>query len=179
MMKVTVDNQALSQALKQLELAGADMRPLMRNIVGTLATETALNFEEEGRPAWVPSLAAEKRSGMTLSDTGHLRRSVTTQYDHHSAQIGTNVEYARIHQLGGTIERKGRSVYFKQDKNGSIGRKFVKKEKSNFAQLARDHNATYPARPFLPVSSTGQLQSGVEQKLLRNVLTYLENAAKS
>ncbi|MCX9038490.1 phage virion morphogenesis protein [Citrobacter portucalensis] len=178
MMKVTVDSRALSQALKQLERAGTDMRPLMRNIAGTLATETALNFEEEGRPAWVPSLAAEERNGMTLSDTGHLRRSITTQYDHHSAQIGTNVEYARIHQLGGTIKRKERSVYKKVAERDSRGR-FLRWGNSEVTGHVREHSATYPARPFLPVTSTGQLQSGVEQKLLRNALTYLENAAKS
>ncbi|EHN6227660.1 phage virion morphogenesis protein [Salmonella enterica] len=112
MMQLTVRDGPLRLALKGLAAAGTDMTPLMRAIAGTLSTETAVNFEEEGRPPWVPSLAAQKRDGMTLSDTGHLRRSVTTDYDAHSAVIGTNVEYARIHQLGGTVERKSREVYY-------------------------------------------------------------------
>ncbi|HAT1684407.1 TPA: phage virion morphogenesis protein [Klebsiella oxytoca] len=178
MMQLSVKDGPLRQALKHLAAAGTDMTPLMRAIAGTLATETALNFEEEGRPPWVPSLAAQARDGMTLSDTGHLRRSVTTDYDTHSAVIGTNVEYARLHQLGGTVERKNREVYFKQGQDGTVGRRFVRKAHSNFAQAARDHTADYPARPYLPVNTDGTLQAGVEQKLLDSALTYLQNAAR-
>ncbi|EGL6630108.1 phage virion morphogenesis protein [Salmonella enterica] len=178
MMQLTVRDGPLRLALKGLAAAGTDMTPLMRAIAGTLATETAVNFEEEGRPPWVPSLAAQKRDGMTLSDTGHLRRSITTDHDAHSAVIGTNVEYARLHQLGGTVERKNREVYFKQGGDGTVGRRFVKKAHSNFAQAARDHTAEYPARPYLPVNADGTLQDGVEQKLLDSALKYLQNAAR-
>ncbi|EAS0531561.1 phage virion morphogenesis protein [Salmonella enterica] len=178
MMQLTVKDGPLRRALKNIAAAGADMTPLMRAIAGTLATETAVNFEEEGRPPWVPSLAAQKRDGMTLSDTGHLQRSITTAYDARSAVIGTDVEYARLHQLGGTVERKGWEVYFRQGKDGTIGRRFVKKKHSNFAQAARDHTATYPARPFLPVNADGSLQDGVEQKLLDTALRYLQTASR-
>ncbi|EAO3630717.1 phage virion morphogenesis protein [Salmonella enterica] len=178
MMQLTVKDGPLRRALKNIAAAGTDMTPLMRAIAGTLATETAVNFEEEGRPPWVPSLAAQKRDGMTLSDTGHLQRSITTAYDARSAVIGTNVAYARLHQLGGTVERKGREVYFKQGKDGTIGRRFVKKKRSNFAQAVRDHTATYPARPFLPVNADGSLQDGVEQKLLDTALRYLQTASR-
>lgn len=178
MMQLTVKDGPLRRALKNIAAAGADMTPLMRAIAGTLATETAVNFEEEGRPPWVPSLAAQKRDGMTLSDTGHLQRSITTAYDARSAVIGTDVAYARLHQLGGTVERKGREVYFRQGKDGTIGRRFVKKKRSNFAQATRDHTATYPARPFLPVNADGSLQDGVEQKLLDTALRYLQTASR-
>ncbi|EJO9071443.1 phage virion morphogenesis protein [Salmonella enterica] len=178
MMQLTVKDGPLRRALKNIAAGGTDMTPLMRAIAGTLATETAVNFEEEGRPPWVPSLAAQKRDGMTLSDTGHLQRSITTAYDARSAVIGTDVAYARLHQLGGTVERKGREVYFRQGKDGTIGRRFVKKKRSNFAQAARDHTATYPARPFLPVNADGSLQDGVEQKLLDTALRYLQTASR-
>lgn len=178
MMQLTVKDGPLRLALKNIAAAGTDMAPLMRALAGTLATETALNFEEEGRPPWVPSLAAQKRNGMTLSATGHLRRSITTDYDAHSAVIGTNVEYARLHQLGGTVERRNREVYFRQGKDGTVGRRFVKKKHSNFAQATRDHTADYPARPYLPVNRDGTLQDGVGQKLLDSALKYLQNAAR-
>ncbi|EKZ9425971.1 phage virion morphogenesis protein [Salmonella enterica] len=175
---ITLKDEVLRTALKHIAAAGTDMTPLMRAIAGTLATETALNFEDEGRPPWVPSLAAQARDGQTLSDSGHLKRGITTAYDAHSAAVGTNVEYGRIHQLGGTVERKGREVYFKLSKDGRPGRRFVKKSVSDFAQAARDHTATYPARPFLPVKADGSLQDGVEQKLLDTALRYLESASR-
>lgn len=49
----------LRQSLSALELAAADLTPAMRKIAGTLLTETLLNFEDEGRPARTPSLAAQ------------------------------------------------------------------------------------------------------------------------
>lgn len=62
------------------------------------------NFDEQGRPIkWERSKAAEKRQGMTLVDTGRLRRSVTVYGDSenifkqskNTITISTKVEYAR------------------------------------------------------------------------------------
>jgi phage virion morphogenesis protein len=105
LMTVTVNDKALRQALKSVDAALADMTPLMRRLAETLKTETDFNFEDEGRPAWEPSVAALARSGMTLSKSGLLRRSITTAYDSSSAGVGTNFDYARIHQLGGKAGR--------------------------------------------------------------------------
>lgn len=66
-----------------------------------------LNFAMQGRPTrWNPSLAAQKRQGMTLVDTGRLRRSLTsivtgdTRWDlkKDSLSISTNVPYAKYLQ---------------------------------------------------------------------------------
>ncbi|RNL99745.1 phage virion morphogenesis protein, partial [Dickeya undicola] len=64
-----------------------------------------MNFEDEGRPKWLVSLAAEDRSGQTLRETGRLAASVSTDYDSSHATIGTNVVYAAIHQFGGKTGR--------------------------------------------------------------------------
>ncbi|ECL8857196.1 phage virion morphogenesis protein [Salmonella enterica] len=182
MMQLTVQDGPLRRALKNIAAAGTDMTPLMRALAGTLATETAVNFEEEGRPPWVPSLAAQKHDGTTLSDTGHLQRSVTTAYDARSAVIGTNVVYARLHQLGGTVKRRARDVilYRRVDEHGKLTAGFVEKRQASYVQKTRigDHTATYPARPFLPVNADGSLQDGVEQKLLDTALRYLQTASR-
>lgn len=66
-----------------------------------------LNFAMQGRPTrWNPSLAAQKRQGMTLVDTGRLRRSVTSivsgdtrwNLKKDSLSIGTNVPYGKYLQ---------------------------------------------------------------------------------
>lgn len=41
-----------------------------------------------------------KKSAKPLLDTGRLRNSITHEFDNNSARIGTNVEYAKYHQLG-------------------------------------------------------------------------------
>ena len=178
MMEIKLEDNALQHALKSLEIGCKDLTPAMRKIAGSLQTETAETFEAEGRPAWVPSLAAKKRGGPTLRDTGALARSVTTQYDAQHAVVGSNLAYAAIHQLGGEVKRKGRKVYFKQGENGSVGRKFVKKKNSNFEQNAADHTATYPARPFLPVDSDGNLTTRAKRVVLATILRHLESAAR-
>lgn len=105
LMTVTVNDKAIRQALKSVDAALADMTPLMRRLAETLKTETDFNFEDQGRPSWEPSVAALARSGMTLSKSGLLRRSITTAYDSISAGAGSNLDYAPIHQLGGKAGR--------------------------------------------------------------------------
>lgn len=106
-LSVEITDNDLKQALKQLEKAAYDLTPLMRRWSETLKTATDLNFEEQGRPRWQPSVAALARQGITLSRDGHLRRSVTPEYDAHQASVGTNRVYALIHQRGGKAGRGG------------------------------------------------------------------------
>ncbi|WP_032116666.1 phage virion morphogenesis protein [Candidatus Arsenophonus nilaparvatae] len=107
LLSVEITDNDLKQALKQLENAAYDLTPLMRRWSETLKTATDLNFEEQGRPRWQPSVAALARQGMTLSRDGYLRRSVTPEYDAHQARVGTHRVYARLHQLGGKAGRGG------------------------------------------------------------------------
>ncbi|GDO99290.1 phage virion morphogenesis protein [Escherichia coli] len=106
MITLTINDRALRQALQALETAATDMTPAMRKIAGTLLSQTQQNFEEEGRPAWEPSLAAQERQGQTLQDSRRLYSSVSTVYDSRSAGVGTNLVYAAIHQFGGEAGRR-------------------------------------------------------------------------
>ncbi|EFN7273595.1 phage virion morphogenesis protein [Escherichia coli] len=105
LVNITINDQSLRQALKALESAATDMTPAMRKIAGTLLTETQFNFLGEGRPGWLPSLAATERDGQTLQDTGRLMGSVSTNHDDRQAAVGTNVVYGAIHQFGGKTGR--------------------------------------------------------------------------
>lgn len=70
MMSVEITDNDLKQALKQLENAAYDLTPLMRRWSETLKTATDLNFEEQGRPRWQPSVAALARQGIRSPVTG-------------------------------------------------------------------------------------------------------------
>ncbi|EPB9486906.1 MULTISPECIES: phage virion morphogenesis protein [Citrobacter] len=102
---ITINDKSLRQSLSALDLAATDLSPVMRKIAGTLLTETQLNFLDEGRPGWIPSLAAEERDGQTLQQTGRLMGSIDTDYDDRQAAVGTNVVYGAIHQFGGEAGR--------------------------------------------------------------------------
>lgn len=105
LINITINDKSLRQSLSALDLAATDLSPVMRKIAGTLLTETQFNFLDEGRPAWIPSLAAEERDGQTLQQTGRLMGSIDTDYDDRQAAVGTNVVYGAIHQFGGETGR--------------------------------------------------------------------------
>ncbi|EIW9245983.1 MULTISPECIES: phage virion morphogenesis protein [Enterobacteriaceae] len=105
LVNITINDESLRRSLRALDLAATDLEPAMRKIAGTLLAETQFNFLDEGRPGWIPSLAAEERDGQTLQDTGRLMGSVSTDHDDRQAAVGTNVVYGPIHQFGGKTGR--------------------------------------------------------------------------
>ncbi|EBI4325609.1 phage virion morphogenesis protein [Salmonella enterica] len=151
----------VNRMLGGLAEAGKDTSPLMRKIAGTMAAMTALNFQDEGNPPWEPSLAAQERSGKTLSASGHLRRSITEKYDAGHAMVGTNVEYGVTHQLGLTLVHKSRPS----------------KDKRKPGMMTKAWKQAFPARPFLPVDANGKPQKGLEEKILTLATDFLREAA--
>ena len=131
---LTVDDRDLQAGLRRLEQAATDLTPAMRKIAQAMALETERNFEEQGRPRWQPlarsttearvdRLTKGSKGGIRkdgrisqgvarrasefriLQDTGQLAASVVTDYDARQAVIGSNKEYAAIHQFGGQAGR--------------------------------------------------------------------------
>lgn len=105
-----------------------------------------------------------------------MRDSVQPTHTRNTAVIGTNVVYAAIHQFGGTINMPARSQlsYFKQDKRGSVGRLFVRKDASNYAQwhTRGASSIDMPPRPFLPFAN-GKLQAGMETLIMEEIARFL------
>lgn len=134
---ITLNDSQVRQALKQLQHAGDDLTPAMRKIAGALALITDDNFEAEGQPRWKPlanatvanrTKAAKGKSEdgfRILQESGQLASSVTTDYGSSHAAIGSNLEYARIQQLGGMAGR-GQKVeiparpYLPVDEDGKL-----------------------------------------------------------
>lgn len=86
----------------------------MKNIAGIFAYSTEENFKNEGRPEKWTDLAESiqkqrekkrKWPGQILQVEGKLAASINTFYDDDSAVIGSNLNYADIHQLGGQAGR--------------------------------------------------------------------------
>lgn len=108
--EIKIDNKEVNERLLDLAKRGENLRPLMKNIAGIFAYATEENFREEGRPdKWTDLAEITKKNrtkkrkwpGQILQVEGKLAASVNTQYDDNSAVIGSNLPYARIHQLGG------------------------------------------------------------------------------
>ena len=85
----------------------------MKNIAGILAYSTEENFANEGRPKWIDLAESTKKKRkktghyprQILQVTGQIASSISTHYDEDSAVIGSNLDYAAIHQLGGQAGR--------------------------------------------------------------------------
>ena len=108
--KIKIDNNDVERKLLELAQKGKNLRPLMKNIAGIFASATEENFKNEGRPdKWTELSEATKKQrtkqkkwpGQILQASGQLASSISTQYDDESAIIGSNLDYAAIHQLGG------------------------------------------------------------------------------
>lgn len=108
--EIKIDNKDVERKLLELAQKGENLRPLMKNIAGIFASATEENFKNEGRPdKWTELSEATKKQrtkqkkwpGQILQVSGQLASSISTQYDDESAIIGSNLNYAAIHQLGG------------------------------------------------------------------------------
>ncbi len=111
--EIKIDNKQIESKLLDLAERSENLRPLMKNIAGIFAYSTEENFKEEGRPKWenLKDSTIKQRTkkkqwpGMILQVTGQLASSVNTYYDNESAIIGSNLDYAAIHQVGGDAGR--------------------------------------------------------------------------
>lgn len=180
MFEIKIDDKAVMSSLDRLAATAHNMSPVMRMISQELALQTEKNFAAEGRPKWLGIKPRKGREGgHILQDTGQLAASISHSHDSLSATVGSNKVYAAIHQLGGVTHHAARSqyAYFKMNKNGEVGNRFVKKGKSNFKQgiTIGAHDVTMPARPFLPVDAQGQLQPEASENILGLVNDYLRS----
>ncbi len=121
----------------------AARKELFSEIGSYLESSTQQRFIDEAGPdgkPWKQSLRAKDDEGQTLRDTGRLFGSITNNATENQVEVGSNVIYARIHQLGGVIKPKHKK-YLSFVKNGA--RVFLKK-------------VTIPARPYLGINDSDE-----------------------
>ena len=108
--EIQIDNAEVQERLLKIAEKTQSLRPLMKNIAGIMAYSTEENFKNEGRPdKWTDLAESTKKQrekkkkwpGQILQVEGKLAASINTFYDDDSAIIGSNLDYAAIHQLGG------------------------------------------------------------------------------
>jgi phage virion morphogenesis protein len=174
--------QALGGALTRMKQLGDAPRPIWNAIGQYGETSTRIRFKRQAGPdgqAWKPSRRVVKQGGTTLQLSARLLRSITHRANNSGAEWGSNVIYARIHQLGGKIERHAFSSTLRL-RTGKGGALLRQKDHANLAVFARKshknavekrftvgaHSITMPARPYL----------GVNEQDGREIL-HLANAA--
>jgi phage virion morphogenesis protein len=141
----------LAPALARAVEAATDFTPAMRAIAGLMESETRQRFEDSRAPSglpWLPSQRAIDDGGKTLVDTGALLTSIASAFTATEAVAGTNLIYAAIHQLGGTIRpRTKKALKTPFGPRGSVrmpARPFLgfgPAEQEEIPQILRDHLA--------------------------------------
>lgn len=173
---VEVDARSFLRVAARLDQATTDWRRFFEKGLGPIILRMVdQNFRRQGRPGeWTPlhprTLARRRKGGVgarILADTGRLRQSIVAanapghvfQNTPRAMTIGTNLEYANIHQFGGTVKLKPRAAQlrFARMKDGRLlfagkdGK--VKGRRRRIVAEARvmigGQEITIPARPFL------------------------------
>lgn len=138
-MTINLDTSELERVLHNAANHLTHTAPLMEDISRALLSETMMNFQLGGRPAWAglsPLTIARRRggSGAILQDTGELKRSIKATHTNDTATVGSNLKYAPTHQFGAKQGEFGRS-----DRNTPLPWGDI------------------PARPFIPMDKNGDI----------------------
>ena len=138
-MTINLDTSELERVLHNAANHLTHTAPLMEDISRALLSETMMNFQFGGRPAWAglsPLTIARRRggAGAILQDTGELKRSIKATHTVDTATIGSNLKYAPTHQFGAKQGEFGRS-----DRNTPLPWGDI------------------PARPFIPIDKNGDI----------------------
>ena len=138
-MTINFDASELERALHNAANHLTHTEPLMEDISRALLSETMMNFQFGGRPAWAglsPLTIARRRggAGAILQDTGELKRSIKATHSNDTATVGSNLKYAPTHQFGARQGEFGRS-----DRNTPLPWGDI------------------PARPFIPMDKNGDI----------------------
>lgn len=138
----------LSRDLQRMH--DADLAPLMRDAAAAGASATQARIDAGG-PApdgaeWPARDSRDPGTHPLLSRSGSLAESLDTESDADTAAWGSNLVYARIHQLGGVIE--------------PVERKTLRYQLGGETYYAQ--RVDIPARPYLGIGTAEeQLLLGV------------------
>lgn len=171
---------ATRKALQVLENPQLMFQDMGEYLLTSHIARFAAQVSPDGTP-WAPlsprylKRKKKNRDKILILD-GYLLNTMRYQADQFGLLFGSNRPYAALMHFGGEVKRAARAseVFFKRDKAGNVGNRFVKKAKSNFAQAVQvgEHVANYPARPWLGTSDDDNLQLlAIASKHLKNAFT--------
>ena len=157
-MTINFDASELERVLHNAANHMTHTAPLMEDISRALLSETMMNFQLGGRPAWAglsPLTIARRRggAGAILQDTGELKRSIKATHSNDTATVGSNLKYAPTHQFGARQGEFGRS-----DRNTPLPW------------------GNIPARPFIPMDKNGDISYDGFLAVREVVNSYLASA---
>jgi len=159
--QVQIKDKTVLDALRKLEKT--QLAPAMATIGQRWTSRTMLAFDSQRSPGGAPWPKLKTRVGQALRHTGRLRSSIpaSTRTGEDFVELGTNVEYAAIHQFGyhGPMAVPAHTRKITKAWGKPIAPKTVNVK-------AHTRQANIPARPFFP---TKTLPAAWKQDVLTTV----------
>lgn len=184
--RIDIDDRQFVEYFNQLGRKLGDLRPAMDALGALLESRVHLRFDTKTDPAgaawtpWAPSTAKQRAKsgrGTLLEQTRRMLDSLTHVADEDWLEVGFGVPYAAAHEFGAHVQVAARSqrAYFRQGKDGTVGNRFVKKSKSNFAQWVTipAHGFDLPARRMLTADGEN-LGRGDRAAILARLRAWIE-----
>lgn len=108
-LQLQIDDREVMNLMESLSRFGqAPMTGALRELGETVRGMALDAFAAEQSPEgddWQQSARAAADGGLTLTDRATLKNSIGVQLDGDTVEIGSNLVYAAIHQLGGEAGR--------------------------------------------------------------------------
>jgi phage virion morphogenesis protein len=146
---ITMDGaDVVREKLREISSRVSNLSPVLKMIGDRIVEQTKRRFEAGGpAPSGVPWAAPKTpnpKRVRTLTVSGHLRDSIRFQLrGNDTVVVGTNKEYAAIHQLGGKT-----AAHLIMPRN----KKALKTPYGIFKKISHPGSAI-PARPYLGLST--------------------------
>jgi phage virion morphogenesis protein len=144
---------AIRERLREISTRVSNMSPILKAIGDRIAEQTKRRFEAGG-PApdgtpWKDPKTPNPKRVRTLTVSGHLRDSIRFQMmGKNAVMVGTDKEYAAIHQMGG---RTAAHIIMPR-------RKKALKTPYGLFKKVNHPGSVIPARPFLGVSEANSTE---------------------
>lgn len=165
---ILLDDEHVRQLLGRIDRAADRPRGAMEKLGNYFAVSSQLNIERETSPEGTPWPKLSPRTanarisggrrgfGNMLRVNNHLYSSISYVAGDSSVEWGSSVPYARIHQLGGTIDMPARPGKVSIKSIRGKGNRFVRAKVKDAEERKfnrRAHQVRIPARPYLGVSA--------------------------
>lgn len=170
----------LKRLMQDIKAKGKNLSVPMKRAGVLMLGSIGKNFDAQGRPdKWSPlsqwTLDRRRKEGKgakILQDTGRLKQSMSYKLEgDNEVAIGTNVEYARIHNEGGTVRIPAMTI---RPKNASVLHWVDKGGNDVFAKSVKMPARTVkiPKRTFL------MFQEEDKENIVKIFSEYLEEITK-
>lgn len=117
-LKITSNHKEIQAKFQELQNRVKNIKPALREIGHVMQNYVDENFETEGEnsgekwEAWKDEYAERRAKmgrgeGRIMTLNNELREDISTDVTNDSVIVGTGKEYARIHNEGGDVKKRG------------------------------------------------------------------------